>query len=359
MRYSAIFAAVIGLLAGSLANPSPGAAQSLVTTAAPIPDTPAGKRFAEWLAVFNRGSDDDLRAYLRAAFPADKDAPELFVDVYSDTGPLIPFDIKTTGPDELFAILAQRNTDSFNSIDLKVGADAPHRIVGLVPHGVHRPANAPPIPTLNEGQLLVSLTAKLDRDTAAGIFSGVLLLAHKGRPIFEYAGGLEDRKRGVPNTMQTRFGTASIGKVFTTVAVMQLVQAGKIDLDAPIGRYLPDYPNAATAAKVTVNELLTHTGGTGDIFGDEFDRHRAELRTPADYIALFGNRDPLFEPGSRREYSNYGFVVLGRIIEKVSGQPSGDYERDHVFLPIDMTRTGTLRTTRPSRTAPWIACWRG
>ena len=347
MRYSAMVAAAIGLLAGSLAVASPSAAQSLVTTAPPIPDTPAGKRFAEWLAVFNRGNAEELSAYLRAELPTDKNAPGLFVNVYYDTGPLIPFEIKTTGPNGLSAILAQRATDSFNEIDLQVEAGEPHRIILLLPLRVARPANAPPVPTLSQAQLLVALKAKLDRDTAAGVFSGVLLLAHHGRSIFEYASGLEDRERGVPMTMRTRLGTASVGKVFTTVAVMQLAQAGKIDLDAPVGRYLPDYPNAAVAAKVTVNELLTHTGGTGDIFGEEYDRRRNELRTPADYIALFGNRDPLFDPGSRFGYSNFGFVVLGRIIEKVSGQSWGDYQRDHIFLPAGMTRTGTLPTGAP------------
>ena len=347
MRYSAMVATALGLLASSLATQSPCAAQSLVTTAAPIPDTPAGKRFAEFLAVFNSANDDALRTYLRAELPADKDAPELFVSVYSDTGPLIPFEIKSTGPDEIFVVLAQRNTDSFDTIELQVEAAEPHRIVALTPHGLRRPPNAPPIPSLSEAQLLVALKAELDRDTAADIFSGVLLLAHNGRPVFEYASGMADRERGAPNTLQTAFGTASIGKVFTTVAVMQLVQAGKIDLDAPIGRYLPHYPNAATAANVTVNELLTHTGGTGDIFGELRDQHRAELRTPADYIALFGDRDPLFEPGSQRAYSNYGFIVLGRIIETVSGQRWGDYERDHIFLPTGMTRTETLADDAP------------
>ncbi len=343
MRYSAMVATALGLLAGSLATQSPCAAQSLVTTAAPIPDTPAGKRFAELLAAFNSGNDDDLKAYLRAADPSDKDAPDLFVSVYSDTGPLIPFEVRSTGPDEIFVTLAQRNTDSFDSIELQVDPAEPHRIVVLTPHGVYRPANAPPIPTLSEAQLLVALKSKLDRDAAADIFSGALLLAHDGKPVFEYAHGLEDRERGIPITTQTRFGMASISKVFITISIMQMVQAGKIDLDAPIGRYLPDYPNAATASNVTVNELLTHTGGTGDFFGEAFDRHRAELRTPADYIALFGNRDPLFEPGSRRAYSNFGFTILSRLIERVSGQRWDDYERDHIFLPTGMTRTGTLQ----------------
>ena len=291
--------------------------------------------------MFNRGDEAALKAYLREALPGDRSAPDAFVDVRSTTGPLIPFRVTAPAPTGISVVLAERDTDSFDEITLLVETAEPHRMTLLQPRMIPRPASAPPLPVLSEPQLLAALKAKLDRDTAAGVFSGVLLLAKDGKPIFQYASGLEDRERGVPMTMQSRLGIASIGKMFTTVAVMQLAQAGKIDLDAPVGRYLPDYPNKAVAAKVTVNELLTHTGGTGD-FGEASDRQRDDLRTPADYIALFGNREPLFEPGSRRGYSNFGFVILGRIVERASGQPWDDYLRDHIFAPTGMAGTGTL-----------------
>jgi D-alanyl-D-alanine carboxypeptidase len=83
---------------------------------------------------------------------------------------------------------------------------------------------------------------------------------------------------------------------------------------------------------VTIHHLLTHTGGTGDIFGPEFDTHRLELRTLQDYVKLYGNRGLSFEPGSRFEYSNYGFILLGAIVEKVSGKSYYDYVRAHVYL---------------------------
>jgi CubicO group peptidase (beta-lactamase class C family) len=313
----------------------------LVTTAAALPDTPAGKRFAEWLEVFNRGDEAALKAYLREALPGDRNAPDLFVDVRSTTGPLIPFQVTAPSPTGVSVILAERDTDSFDEITMLVQPGEPHRMTLLRPRMIPRPAGAPPLPVLSEPQLLAALKTKLDRDSASGVFSGVLLLGRNGKPIFQYASGFENRERGIPMTPQSRLGTASIGKMFTTVAVMQLAQAGKIDLEAPVGRYLPDYPNKVVAEKVTVNELLTHTGGTGDIFGDVYEQHRGELRTPADYIALFGARDPVFEPGSRRGYSNFGFVILGRIVEKASGQAWGDYLRDRVFAPTGMAATGT------------------
>ena len=111
--------------------------------------------------------------------------------------------------------------------------------------------------------------------------------------------GLADREHNIPNTLKTRFRIGSLNKVFTAVATLQLVQQGKLGLDDPVGKYLTDYPNKDIATKVTIRQLLTHTGGTGDLFGPEFNAHRLELRTHQDYVKLYGNRGPSFEPGSR------------------------------------------------------------
>ena len=106
--------------------------------------------------------------------------------------------------------------------------------------------------------------------------------------LLDDAWGFADRETGTPNTADTRFRIGSMNKMFTAVATLQLVEAGELALDEPIGTYLPDYPNEDVASKVTIRHLLTHTGGTGDFFGPEFDEHRLELRTHSDYVELFG-----------------------------------------------------------------------
>jgi CubicO group peptidase (beta-lactamase class C family) len=131
-----------------------------------------------------------------------------------------------------------------------------------------------------------------------------------------------------------------MGKMFTAVGIMQLVQAGKLDLDAPIGTYLKDYPNAEFAHSVTARQLLLHTGGAGDFMSQKWADNIARLQTLADYVAMFGGRPPEFPPGSRFSYANYGYVVLGRIIEVASGQSYEAYLREHVFGPAGMTQTG-------------------
>jgi CubicO group peptidase (beta-lactamase class C family) len=177
------------------------------------------------------------------------------------------------------------------------------------------------------------------------------MIARNGRPVFAYAGGYADRSRHVRNTLHTGFDLASMGKMFTIVAIAQLADAGKIDFKAPLSAYLPDYPNKSLADRVTIEELLTHTGGTGDIFTEDFERRRASLRTLDDYIALFGARDPAFEPGSRRAYSNYGFILLGKVVERVSGESYGDYLVRHIYRPAGMRDAGLLPKGHPPRVA--------
>ena len=123
------------------------------------------------------------------------------------------------------------------------------------------------------------------------------------------------------------------------MATLQLVEDGKLALDDPVGEHLRDYPNQDVATKVTIRHLLTNTGGTGDIFGPEYDRNRLQLQEHSDYVKLYGSRPPAFEPGTQFAYSNHGFVLLGAIIEAVSGESYYDYVREHIFAPAGMTST--------------------
>jgi CubicO group peptidase (beta-lactamase class C family) len=211
----------------------------------------------------------------------------------------------------------------------------PARAVSLV---LHR---------MTQAGALKALAARADRLTGEDEFSGAVLIAKDGRVLFSRAYGLADRDRRIPNTVRTRFRIGSMNKMFTAVAILQLVEAGKIKLTAPLDTYLPGYPNRDVATKVTIHHLLTHTGGTGDIFGPDFDAHRTQLRALADYVKLYGERGLEFEPGSRWAYSNYGFILLGVVIEKVAGQSYYDYVQAHIHAPAGMTGSGSLPEHRP------------
>jgi D-alanyl-D-alanine carboxypeptidase len=211
-----------------------------------------------------------------------------------------------------------------------VATPEPSRAIDLV---LHR---------MSEAESLAALSAHAAELAHKDQFSGAVLVARHGKVPFEKAWGLANRETGARNAPATKFRLGSMNKMFTAVATLQLVEAGKLALDDPIGKHLPDYPNERVASKVTVRHLLTHTGGTGDIFGPEFDLNRRNLRDHGDYLKLYGSRGLSHEPGTRFEYSNYGFVLLGALIEAVSGESYYDYVRDNVFRPTGMTSTDSL-----------------
>lgn len=303
------------------------------------PASPARLEFEQWLAAFDGNDREAYRQFIEKNFSSGAGRPDQDWRVRENTG---GFDVKKVteeSPTKITVLMKERNSDMFGQVTLEVEAAEPHHIVRMD----MRPMGHPPefaIEHLSETDLIAALHERLD-DLAAGNFAGAVVVAKDGKPVFEQAYGLADREKHTPNTLKTRFRNGSMNKMFTAVATLQLVQAGKLKLDDPVGKYLTDYPNKDVATKVTISELLSHTGGTGDFFGPEFDQHRLELRTHADYVKLFGNRPPKFEPGSRFEYSNYGFLLLGNIIEKVTGGSYYHYVREHVYEPAGMTSTGS------------------
>ena len=307
-------------------------------------DSPAAKQFAAWLDAFNKGDRAGLLAYHQRAFPyevASRDVADIDREfgLSQGTGGFELLKAEEVTATSFTALLKERKSDQHARAVMKVATAAPYRVTAFEIHPIAPPAGFE-AKHLSDAELVEETKKTLTHHVFADDFSGAVLIAKNGKPIFTDAVGLADREHKVPNTLKTRFRLGSMNKMITATATLQLVQAGKLALDAPLGKYLPDYPNKEIA-KVTIHQLLTHTGGTGDFFGPEFDAHRLELRTHSDYLKLFGTRAPEFAPGSRWKYSNYGFLLLGGIIERVSGQSYYDYVQQHVFAPAGMTSTGS------------------
>lgn len=190
--------------------------------------------------------------------------------------------------------------------------------------------------------------------TDAEQFSGVVLVAHEGKVIFHKAYGLRDEQSEDAITLETRFDLASGGKMFTAVAVLQQIAAGKLRLDSTVGEVLKNYPNREFASTVTVRQLLTHTAGAGDadLFGAESAGFRDAVKTVSGMVALHSKRAPEFKPGSQQKYGNFGHVVLGQMIEVLSGLDYETYVRERVFAPAGMRNTAfTDCATRGQDTA--------
>jgi D-alanyl-D-alanine carboxypeptidase len=193
---------------------------------------------------------------------------------------------------------------------------------------------------MTEAEILSSLDKYMEDTVKADEFSGAVLLAKNGKPIFQKAYGLASKEFNAPNRLDTKFNLGSINKIFTRLAIGQLVEKRKLSFDDTIIKHLPDYPNRQAAEKATVLHLLRMSAGIGDFFGDKFDAMAKDrLRKNADFLPLFAAEPLAFEPGAKRQYSNGGYIVLGAIIEKVSGQDYYDYVREHIFKPAGMENT--------------------
>ena len=317
------------------------AAAVLCAAQTKLPDTPAAHQFSAWLDAFNSGDRAVLLTYLQKINPARAADIDQEFGFRNQTGGFEFKKVEESTPTRLTGIVKERGSDQFARFTIEVETAEPHRISQLELRAIPPPAELA-MPRMTQDAAVAAVRAEVEKAAAADRFSGAVLIAKDGKPVYTAARGLLDREKKIPNKLDTRFRIGSMNKMFTAVSVLQLVQAGKIKLTDPLGKYLTDYPNKDVASKVTIHHLLTHSGGTGDFFGPQFDAHRLELRTLQDYVKLYGERGLEFEPGSRWVYSNYGFLLLGVLIEKVSGQNYYDYVFEHVYKPAGMISTASL-----------------
>jgi CubicO group peptidase (beta-lactamase class C family) len=344
-------------LAAAATAPAASTAAEADAPASPAPTTPAtpaGRVFDAWLAAFNSADALQVQAF-ESAHGDPPQPPDEALALRARSGGFDVLRFERSEPTTLVVLLQERASPTSARLELSVSADDPPRLRGIslqaVPPSGEAAATPPPRGT--QAQALAALIARADALAAADRFSGVLLVARGDTVLLRRAWGLADRAAGAPATPEARFRIGSMNKMFTAVATLQLVQDGRLALDDTVGKHLPDYPNRDLASRVTVRQLLTHSGGTGDIFGPAFDRQRLALREPADYIALYGTRGVQHEPGARFEYSNYGYLLLGALIEAVTGRRYDDVLQDRVFRPAGMADTGARPETEavPRRAA--------
>lgn len=208
-----------------------------------------------------------------------------------------------------------------------------------------------------------ALGDELDRWARDRDLSGSFLVTAGGETVFEHCCGYADRAARSPVTPATRFGLASLSKMFTAVTVADLVASGQVSFDARVVDLLPSVRRPSTLLpEVTVHHLLCHTSGIAD-YAEE-DEHSPEhvedygslwdelpsyrMQRPVDFLPLFADKPPYRPPGSTYQYSNAGYVVLGLVVEEVSGRPFTDAVQRHVFDRAAMSRSGYFRFDEPA-----------
>lgn len=308
-----------------------------------LTDTPAGRQLALWIEAFNTGDRQIVDRYLqqnttdefRLQNPTDRQLnDQLYVGRFNVTK------IENSTPFRVVALVKAFDTDDTFEVAFTVGEDGTHLATSMS-KALHPPSSSIGL-GLTDRELERALRARLSTLVREDRFSGTVLLVHRGQVIYSGAYGFSDRSSHRPNTLNTRFRVGSISKAFTAIAILQLAQAGKLKLTDCVGKYLGDYPNKAIGDNVTIDQLLSHTGGTGDFFGPEFYAGHGQLNGINDYLAIDPMRALSFEPGKSTEYSNYGYILLGSVVEHVSGESYYDYVREHIYVPAGMSLSDTL-----------------
>jgi CubicO group peptidase (beta-lactamase class C family) len=192
------------------------------------------------------------------------------------------------------------------------------------------------------------LTVAAETAAAVSGFTGTVAVSDASGPIFRKAFGYRNRADMLPNDEGTRFAIASGTKPFTALGIGRLVQEGKLTLSAPVGDVAQDFAGWIDPS-ATIGQLLTHRSGCYDYLDEEtmedYDNFRValpwyDLETPSDYLPLFAGHAPKFDPGERFSYSNGGYVALGALIERISGQRYRDFIKAEVLDPAGMTDSG-------------------
>lgn len=207
---------------------------------------------------------------------------------------------------------------------------------------------------------LAKLTEGLDAAIEAQAFSGVVAIRRRGEALYERAAGYADRSNRLPNTRETRFGIASGTKTFTALAIGKLIAAGQLALDSRLSDCIAlDF--AHYAPEITIEHLLTHTSGIPDYFDEElitdFDNFFVsvpwyKLRGPRDYLAVFPDEPMKFAPGQRFAYSNGGYILLGLLIEQLTGMRYQEFVEQAILRPAGMLRSGFFAMNQlPEQTA--------
>ena len=321
-----------------------------------LPSTVAALRLEALVRAVNRGDARELERFVATSFaPAEQDpafAPRQAAELqhlFKVTGGLVLRQTETAGPAALRVLAQGRRTATWHRLSLFTTAAPPdytapappYKIVGL---GIE-PAVAPAAMAetrLSDKNVHDRLDRLMTQLVRAEGFSGVVQVQRGARTLYARAFGEADRDAHVPNQLHTRFNLASITKMFTAIAVGQLVEAGKLSLADPVGRRLPELAETELGHRVTVHHLLSHTGGVvGAREAIEKGLEPArDARTVTQMMRGFIRAPLSFRPGQQFDYSNAGYILLGAIVERVSGEGYHAYVQRHLFELAGMRESG-------------------
>ena len=320
--------------------------------------SPAQRLVEEFISLINSGDRVGARSFIERSYTSAALAEEAAAErvnavseLHDKTRGLETRSLRETTPGTWTAIVHLKLTGQWARFTFELELQPALRIKSFdwdysaAPRGV-----APPPRKLSEREIVRELDAFMRKMADADVFSGAVLLAKDGKVLFKKAYGEADKNSGEPNRTDTKLNLASLNKMFTAVAITQLVEQGKLSFDDPLSKFLPDFPNREAAQKIKIKHLLTHTSGLGDLFNERwYASSRERFRKVDDYLELVKNEAPAFEPGTRRRYSNTGYMVLGKVVEIITGQSYYDYVRENIYRRSGMASTDAYELDRVNK----------
>jgi len=303
-----------------------------------FPQTPAGQRAADFFDAFVSMDEVRLVKFLETCLPEQKlkqlssqERARKLLALKEELGEVRAIKTQTPSPGEIVLFFSAKKKLWQISLSFEtVGQEVYLKALTIDEAGPE--ALLPPPSPLTQEQALEQIEREVGLAVAEDKFSGVVLIAKDFQAVFFKAWGLASRDFAVPNRPETKFNLGSINKIFTKIAIGQLIEKKLVSCDDKIGQLLLDYPNPEAKEKVKVRHLVEMTSGIGDFFGPEFQNTPKDfIRHNQDYLKLFATKPLAFEPGKKQLYSNGSYVVLGEIIAKVSGMDYYNYVRKNIF----------------------------
>lgn len=313
-----------------------------------------GARIRALVDAFNAGSAAATREFFaRHATPAFAQSvpmamhEQIFAERFSQTG---GFDLRGTRAYQLAlpettVLLQDRAFGSWHGLFIAFEPGGEQRISGISLQNIAVPKQPP----LTEAAFVAEVRATIDRACKGGFFSGAVRVQRQGDVLVEAACGEASKRYHVANNIDTRFNLGSMNKMFTSIAISQLVERGKLKYSDSIDQFVDEtwLPKDITR-QITIHHLLSHTSGLGSYFNDKYwNSSRLLYRDVNDYKPLVAGDKPAFKPGEKFSYSNTGMLLLGVVIEKVTGQSYFDFIRANVTGPAGMTSTESYAMDEP------------
>lgn len=352
-----VFAAIFGCL--SLSNVECQAQSMGFQTLGQLKESPAGSKVVELINRINEESEvsEEVIRQLFAKELVDRIGVEtltdLFENIRSNDGQFELFDANRTGRFKYELMVRGTKHGEWLAIPVRFEEEEPFRIKAI--DGVEFSREGPqakepmltpktarefkrPTPVITE-ETIDRVEQWLNAQTEAGEFSGVVLLAKDYKPVYEKAFGLASKRFRVPNELGTKFRLASVNKIITATAILQLVEKGVLSLDDHLVDYIDGFKDDSVN-EVTIRHLLTHSSGWAAYWEHpEYLRRKNELRSVSDYMEFIKGIELDFPPGERVQYSNTGYNVLGAVVEKVAGKSYYEYVQENIFAPLEMNST--------------------